>query len=128
MLKSEFIKQLKNTESLFNKYTLMDEVNNEDININKLYAEFLKFLAAMKLMTSKEYGKKYSRFEFDEDIKEFTLYDYNGCFIEWNETPNKYYVPLYNSGFEGTLKKCEIYLFIEFYIYECIGLDKIKNK
>tara|TARA_B100000902_G_scaffold392542_1_gene445112 strand:+ start:685 stop:1071 length:387 start_codon:yes stop_codon:yes gene_type:complete len=128
MLQSEFINDLTETKSLFNKYTLMDEVNNEDININKLYIEFIKFRNSIKLMTSKEYGKKYSRLEFDEDIEEFTLYDYNGCFIEWNEVPNKYYVPLYNSGFEGTLKECEIYLFILFYMYECIETDKIKNK
>ena len=125
-MNKNMIKNELNKKCLFEDKFLIDEVNDNDININKLYNEFIKFRSSLEIMTSKEYGKKYSRFEFVQDIKEFTLYNYNGCFIEYNKNPRKFYVPLYNSGFEGILSDCEIYLFIHFYIYECIGLDNLK--
>ena len=97
MNKNMFKNEL-NKKCLFEDKFLIDEVNDNDININKLYNEFIKFRNSLEIMTSKEYGKKYSRFEFVQDIKEFTLYNYNGCFIEYNKNPRKFYVPLYNSG------------------------------
>ena len=125
MNKRQFTNSLKNTNNLCNPKTLLDEVNENEIDINKLYDEFIIFRKSLKIMSSKKYGKLYSRFEFAEDIKEFTIYCYNGCFIEYDENPTKFHVPLYNSGFEGTLSDCEIHLFVEFYMYEYIGLDKL---
>mgnify|MGYP003140617471 CR=1 FL=1 len=128
MNKSQFINKLKNTNNLFANKTLLDEVNENEIDINKLHNEFVIFRSSLKVMSSTDYGTEYGRLEFAEDIEEFTIYCYNGCFIEYNEEPTKFHVPLYNSGFEGTLTDCEIHLFIEFYMYECIGLDKLTNK
>ena len=109
-------KNLLKIDNIFQKSdckNLLDEINYNNICINKLYKQFIKFKKSLKIMSSIEYGKKYSRLEFVEDIKEFTLYDYNGCFIEYNKNTIKFYVPLYNSGFD---------------IYECIGVDSIHLK
>lgn len=121
----QFKKEL-NKNSIFADETLLSEVIENKFDINKLYNEFVKFRKSIKIMSSKEYGKKYSRIEFYEDIEEFTLCDYNGCFIEYNKNPVKFYVPLYNGGYEGILSDCEIYLFIHFYMYEYINRKKLE--
>ena len=126
MLQSEFINDLTKTKSLFNKYTLMDEVNINNIDINKLYNEFIKFRNSIVVMSSKDYAKKYSRLEFEEDNT--TLYVYNGCYIEYGTYPSEFYLPLYNTWYEGNLSNCELYLFMHFYMYEYIGIDNLKRK
>ena len=121
------LKQFKNElnkKSLFSNELLIDEVNDNDIDIDKLYDEFIKFRSSIEIMSSYDYAKKYSADEFEDDNT--TLYVYNGCFIEYSENPGKFYVPLYNSWFEGILSDCEIYLYIHFYMYEYVGLNNLK--
>ena len=118
-------KKLLNQDSIFNHTTLLNEVNELKLDLNNLLSEFIKFQKSLEIMDSVKYGELYCRHEFIKDIEKITLYVYNGCYIEYNENPSKFYLELYNGGYEGTLYNCEIHLFISFYIYEYITIEKL---
>mgnify|MGYP003124511238 CR=1 FL=1 len=117
MNKQHFIKRLNETNPI-KQIKLIDDINDNELDINKLFNGFIKFQSLKEKMTMKEYNKIYGDcMECEEEI----LLVYSGCYIYTDNSCNgDYCLEICRNWYESKdLEYLELILFIDWYIFEC---------
>ena len=122
MNKKHFIKRL-NESNPIKQIKLIDDINDMNLDINKLFSGFIKFQSLKQKMTIKEYNTIYGDcMEREEE----NILEYNGCYIHINK--KGYSLVILRNWYDSKdLEYLEMILFLEWYLFEIDDYTKYLN-
>ena len=125
MDKKHFIKRLNESNSI-KQIKLIDDINDMNLDINKVYNGFIKFQSLKQKMTMKEYNKIYG---YCMGCEEENILVYNGCYIFRDNSCNgDYCLEIIRDWYESKdLEYLELILYIDWYLFEIEDYTKYLN-
>ena len=122
MDKKHFIKRL-NESNPIKQIKLIDDINDMNLDVNKVYSGFIKFQSLKQKMTMKEYNKIYGDCM---ECEEENILVYNGCYIYINK--KDYSLEIIRDFYKSVdLEYLELILYIDWYLFEIEDYTKYLN-
>tara|TARA_A100001201_G_C3988195_1_gene170757 strand:- start:6 stop:410 length:405 start_codon:yes stop_codon:yes gene_type:complete len=122
MDKKHFIKRL-NESNPIKQIKLIDDINDMNLDVNKVYSGFIKFQSLKQKMTMKEYNEIYNDCM---ECEEENILVYNGCYIYINK--KGYSLEIIRDFYKSVdLEYLELILYIDWYLFEIEDYTKYLN-